>query len=139
MKKLSIIVILLAVLFSFAVVSTAFADGTNTSAIAGTWYGNMLFPNNANQRIVANIQNCTPGNVCGSVYNYMVQCKWELTFDGMQGGAYVFHHSRTLSGACLAQGTSYYTPQANGSLQRVQVNPLFTATGYLFPRAFASK
>ncbi len=61
-------------LFTFAMALPAAASATNTSAIAGTWYGNMTFPNNSVQRITVNIEDCTAGSVCGVVQNYPAQC-----------------------------------------------------------------
>ena len=121
-------------LLTFVLTFPAAADAPSTSAIAGTWYGNMTFPNNSVQRIMVNIEDCTAGRVCGYVHNDVVQCTWELAFDGKQDEAYVFHHSRTLVGGCPAQGTSYYTPQPDGSLLRVHVNPQFTVKGILKQR-----
>lgn len=137
---LSIALILIGVLLlTFTTTLPAAASTSNTGPIAGKWYGNMTFPNNSVQRIGVNIENCTSGKVCGYVHNYVVQCTWELTFDGTQGEAYVFHHSRTLTGACPAQGTSYYTPQPDGSLLRVHVNPQFTTQGILKQRPNSDK
>ena len=124
---------------TFVMPLPAAANASSTGTIAGIWYGNMKFPNNSVQRIKVNIEDCTAGSVCGYVHNYVVQCTWELTFDGKQGEAYVFHHSQTLTGVCPAQGTSYYTPQPDGSLLRVHVNPQFTAEGILKQRPNASK
>jgi len=138
MKKLFAVVMILVMLLTFAGASAAAADGLNTSPIAGTWYGNMTFPNNSVQRIMVNIQDCAPGSVCGSVHNYAVQCTWELTFDGREGDTYVFRHSQTLAGGCPAQGVSYYTPQPDGSLLRIHVNPQFTVEGILKQRPNAS-
>ena len=126
-------------LLTLATTLPAAAGAPNTSAIAGTWYGNMTFPNNSVQHIQVSIADCTIGNVCGFVHNYAVQCTWELTFDGKQDQAYVFHHSQTLTGSRPAQGTSYYTPQPDGSLLRVHVNPQFTAEGVLKQRPNAGK
>lgn len=126
-------------LLTFATTLPAAAGAPNTGTIAGTWYGNMTFPNNSVQRVMVNIEDCAAGSVCGYVHNYVVQCTWELTFDGMQGDAYVFRQTRTLAGACLASGTGYYTPQPDGSLLRVHVNPQFMAEGILEQRPNASK
>ena len=127
-------------LLTFATALPAAASAPNTSAIGGTWYGNMNFSDvNSVQRIEVSIEDCTAGSVCGNVQNYAVQCTWELTFDGMQGAAYVFRHTRTLAGACPASGTGYYTPQPDGSLLRVHANPQFTAEGILKQRPSASQ
>jgi hypothetical protein len=134
------IALLLGILL-LALVTThpAAASAPTTGPISGKWYGNMMFPNNSVQRIEVNIENCTSGNVCGYVHNDVVQCTWELTFDGRQGETYVFHHSQTLTGGCPVQGTSYYTPQPDGFLLRVHVNPQFTTEGYLKQRPNAGK
>lgn len=139
MKKFSVGIIVLAMLLSFVGIFSAAAENVNTKAIVGTWYGNMNFPDNSVQRIMVDIKNCTPGNACGFVYNYVVRCTWELTFDGMQNNTYVFHHSRTLSGQCPAQGIGYYTPLPDGSLRRVQINPTFITAGILNLRPNASQ
>jgi hypothetical protein len=94
----------------------------------------MTFPDNSVQHIKVNIQGCKSGSVCGTVYNYVVKCTWELTYNGRQDNTYEFHHSQTLAGDCPAQGISYYTPQPDGSLLRTHVNPQFTAEGFLWQR-----
>ena len=139
MKKYLSVITVFVLLMLFAAALPAAADGPNTSAITGIWYGNMHFSDrNSVQRIMVTIENCTVGSVCGTVHNYPTQCTWELMFDGMQGATYVFHHSRTLEGVCPATGTSYYTPQPDGSLLRVHVTPTFTIEGILNQRPNAS-
>jgi hypothetical protein len=140
MKKLLYIVVAFVLLATFAIAFPAAADTPNTGAIAGTWHGNMHFSDrNSVERITVNIDNCTAGSVCGYVQNYPVQCTWELTFDGKQGEAYVFRHTRTLAGACPASGTGYFTLQPDGSLERVHITPMFTAEGILKQRPGANR
>ena len=140
MKKLLYVVVAVVLFSAFAMAFPAAADSPDTGAIAGTWHGNMHFSNhNGVERITVNIADCTAGQVCGTVQNYPVQCTWELTFDGMEGDTYVFRHTRTLAGACPALGTGYFTPQADGSLERVHVTSLFTAEGILTQRPNTSQ
>lgn len=139
MKKFFNAVVVFAALTTLVATLPVAAANTNTSAIAGTWYGNMNFSISNNvQRIAVTIEDCTTGSVCGSVQNYPARCTWELTFDGRQGETYVFHHSRTLVGGCPAIGTSYYTLQPDGSLLRVHINPTFTVEGILKQRPDAN-
>ena len=115
-------------------VSSARADEVvTTDAIAGTWYGNMHFSNrNSVERIQFSIPaGCEPGSVCGTLLNYPVQCTWEITYDGFSGGAYQYHFSNTLKGACPAGSAGSLTLLADGSLYRVHSTPMFNATGTL--------
>lgn len=115
-------------------VSTARADEVvTTDAIAGTWYGNMHFSvANSVERVELTIPaGCEPGSVCGTLLNYPVQCTWELTYDGISGGAYQYHFSNTLKGACPAGSEGSLTLLPDGSLYRVHITPMFTATGIL--------
>ncbi len=136
MKKQILFAVVLVTLISLAVlgISTARAEqGTNTDAIAGTWYGNMhLSVTNAVQRIKFVIPaGCKPGDVCGSLLNYAVQCTWEITYDGFSAGAYQYHFSNTLKGGCPAGSTGSLTLMPDGTLYRVHQTPQFTATGSL--------
>jgi hypothetical protein len=128
--------VVLVVLLSIAVlgVSTARADDvTNTDAIAGTWYGNMhLSVTNAVQRIKLVIPaGCESGDVCGTLLNYVVQCTWEITYDGFSAGAYQYHFSNTLKGSCPAGSAGSLTLMSDGTLYRIHQTPQFTATGSL--------
>ena len=110
------------------------ADGEVTAnAIAGTWYGNMHFSNrNAVERIKFTIPaGCEPGDVCGTMLNYPVQCTWEITYDGFSNGAYHYHFSSTLVGVCPAGSAGSITLLPDGTLYRTHTTPFFTATGYL--------
>src|SRR5215207_7820002 len=130
--KLAIGIAMIAIVVSGA--SSALADEVvTTDAIAGTWYGNMHFSNaNPVQRIKLLIPaGCEPGSVCGSLLNYSVQCTWEITYDGFINGAYQYHFSNTLQGSCPAGSAGALTLQPDGTLYRIHVTPMFTATGYL--------
>ena len=110
------------------------ADGeVTTSAIAGTWFGNMHFSNrNAVERIKFTIPaGCEPGDVCGTLLNYPIQCTWEITYDGFSDGAYHYHFSNTLLGACPAGSAGSLTLLPDGTLYRIHMSPFFTATGTL--------
>jgi len=136
MKKqaLSVIVVFATLVALIALgVSSAQADGAvNSDAIAGTWYGNMHFSGaNPVQRIALRIPaGCEPGSVCGTLQNYPVQCTWEVVYDGFNSGAYQYHFSNTLDGNCPAGSSGSLTLMPDGTLYRVHVTPMFTATGY---------
>ena len=115
-------------------VSTARADEVvTTDAIAGTWYGNMHFSGaNLVERIALTIPaGCSPGDVCGTLQNYPVQCTWEVTYDGFSGGAYQYHFSDTLKGACPFGSAGSLALQPDGTLYRTHQTPVFIATGSL--------
>lgn len=137
MKKQALftVVVLVTMLALAAIgVSSARADEViTTDAIAGTWFGNMQFSNrNSVERIQFSIPaGCEPGSVCGTLLNYPVQCTWEITYDGFSGGAYQYHFSNTLKGACPAGSAGSLTLLADGSLYRVHTTPMFSATGTL--------
>ncbi len=135
-KQTFFTLVILATLLSLTVlgISTARAEpGTNTDAIAGTWYGNMhLSVTNAVQRIKFVIPaGCQPGEVCGTLLNYAVQCTWEITYDGFSAGAYQYHFSNTLQGGCPAGSSGSLTLMPDGTLYRIHQTPQFTATGSL--------
>lgn len=137
MKKQTIVSIFVIVLLLTAAglnVSRALADdAVTTDAIAGTWYGNMHFStHNSVERIKIVIPaGCEPGQVCGTLLNYPVQCVWELTYDGFSNGAYQYHFSNTLQGVCPAGSAGSLTLLSDGTLYRVHSAPMFTASGYL--------
>ena len=108
-------------------------DVITTDAIAGTWYGNMHFSDrNSVERIQFTIPTgCEPGSTCGTLLNYPVQCTWEITYDGFRNGAYQYHFSNTLKGACPSGSAGSLTLFADGSLYRVHTTPFFTAAGNL--------
>jgi hypothetical protein len=115
-------------------VSTARADEVvTTDAIAGTWYGNMHFSGtNEVQRVAFTIPaTCEPGSVCGTLLNYPVQCTWEITYDGFSGGAYQYHFSNTLKGACPSGSAGSLVLQPDGTLYRTHQTVMFLATGTL--------
>ena len=127
------ILVAMATLFAIGASTVLAADVVTTDAIAGTWYGNMHFSDrNAVERIQFTIPNgCEPGSVCGTLLNYPVQCTWEITYDGFSNGAYQYHFSQTLKGACPSGSAGSLTLLADGSLYRVHTTPFFTAMGYL--------
>jgi hypothetical protein len=136
MKKQALFTLVVFVaLLSLAVlgVSSARAEQTNTDAIAGTWHGNMhLSVTNAVQRIKLAIPaGCEPGQVCGTLLNYAVQCTWEITYDGFSAGAYQYQFSNTLKGGCPAGSAGSLTLMPDGTLYRIHQTPQFTATGSL--------
>lgn len=137
MKKQTLFMLVaLVILMALTVtgVSSVRADeGLTTDAIAGTWYGNMhLSVTNAVQRINLTIPaGCKPGDVCGTLLNYAVQCTWEVTYDGFSNGAYQYHFSNTLKGACPAGSAGSLALQPDGTLYRTHQTPQFTATGSL--------
>jgi hypothetical protein len=108
-------------------------DGLTTDAIAGTWYGNMHFSvHNAVERVMLTIPaGCEAGNLCGTMLNYVNRCVWEITYDGYSDGAYSYHFSNTLKGACPSGTEGTLTLMADGSLYRVHATPLFTSEGAL--------
>lgn len=130
----TIVVLLIMAITVASGVSTARADHViNTDAIAGTWYGNMHFSDrNDVERIKFTIPaGCEPGSVCGTMLNYPAQCIWEITYDGFSRGAYQYHFSNTLKGACPAGSAGSLTLLSDGSLYRVHTTPFFTSTGIL--------
>ena len=132
------IAVLVAVLMMSAVaVLPVFAQGpATTDAIAGTWYGNMRFSNvNSVERIKVVVPaGCQSGDVCGSLQNFPAQCTWEITYDGYSDGAYQYHFSDTLKGACPAGSAGSLTSMADGTLYRVHTTPMFTASGSVSQR-----
>ena len=135
-KPIMVTIVLLTTLIALlaAGVSNAQAeDVVTTDAIAGTWYGNMHFSNrNSVERIQLSIPaGCVPGSVCGTLLNYVVQCTWEITYDGFSSGAYQYHFSNTLKGACPAGSAGSLVLQADGTLYRTHQTPGFIATGTL--------
>lgn len=137
MKKqtlFSMVVFVMLVIMVVIGFSNVQADGeVTTNAIAGTWYGNMHFSDrNAVERIKLTIlAGCEPGDVCGTLLNYPVQCTWEITYAGFSNGAYHYHFSNTLMGACPAGSAGSLTLLPDGTLYRIHTTPFFTATGYL--------
>lgn len=137
MKKQALFtIVILFTLLSLAVLglSTARAEaGTSTDTIAGTWYGNMhLSVANPVQRIKLVLPGgCESGDVCGILLNYAVQCTWEITYDGFSAGAYQYHFSNTLNGACPAGSTGSLRLMPDGTLYRIHQTSQFTSTGYL--------
>ena len=131
---LTTVILTTLLILAAAGVSTARADEVvTTDAIAGTWYGNMHFSGaNSVERVEFTIPaGCEPGSVCGALVNHPVQCTWEVTYDGFSGGAYQYHFSNTLKGACPAGSEGSLTLLPDGSLYRVHITPMFTATGIL--------
>jgi len=130
--KLALFVAMIAFLVSGT--SNALADQVvTTDAIAGTWYGNMHFSNrNSVERIQFSIPaGCEPGNVCGTMLNYSVQCSWEITYDGFSSGAYQYHFSNTLKGGCPSGSAGSLALLPDGTLYRTHNTPFFSATGIL--------
>lgn len=130
--KVALFVALIAILVSGA--SSALADEVvTTDAIAGTWYGNMHFSNrNDVERIQFTIPaGCEPGSVCGKMLNYPAQCIWEITYDAFSGGAYQYHFSNTLKGACPSGSAGSLALLPDGTLYRTHNTPFFSAAGIL--------
>ena len=127
------IFVVMATLLAIGAPNVLAEDGVTTDAIAGTWYGNIHFSDrNSVERIQFTIPaGCEPGNICGTLLNYPVQCTWEITYDGFSNGAYQYHFSDTLKGACPSGSAGSLILLADGSLYRVHTTPFFTATGYL--------
>jgi hypothetical protein len=135
-KQIVFVLVVFVTLLSLAALGISSArakQGTNTDAIAGTWYGNMhLSVTNAVQRIKFDIPSgCERGDICGALLNYAVQCTWEITYDGFSAGAYQYHFSNTLKGGCPAGSAGSLTLMPDGTLYRVHQTPQFTATGSL--------
>jgi hypothetical protein len=137
MKKQTLLMIValvtLLALAAIGVSGVRAEDVVTTDAIAETWYGNMHFSGtNQVERIKLTIPaGCEPGSVCGTLLNYPVQCTWEITYDGFNAGAYQYHFSNTLKGACPAGSAGSLLLQPDGTLFRTHQTPMFTATGTL--------
>ncbi|MFT3894252.1 MAG: hypothetical protein QM730_21690 [Anaerolineales bacterium] len=93
----------------------------------------MHFPNrNSVERIQLVIPaGCEAGNVCGTMFNYSVQCTWEITYDGYSNGSYQYHFSSTLTGGCPAGSAGSLSLLPDGTLYREHNTPAFSATGIL--------
>jgi hypothetical protein len=101
---------------------------------AGTWSGTMSFTDDANRKediIVTIPTGCTAGSVCGDLNNTTVKCQWEMTLGTVNGDAFNYKFSKTLSGECPALGGGTLTMQSDGTLMREHKTPNFTASGVL--------
>lgn len=130
--RFTLAIVLLMVTMIVMGVMNVLAD-TTTDAISGTWFGNMHFSSkNAVERVKLVIPACCePGDVCGTMLNYVNQCIWEITYDGYSDGAYHYHFSNTLRGECPSGSAGSLTLQPDGNLHRLHTTPFFTSTGEL--------
>jgi hypothetical protein len=138
-KQVLFSIVALVTIWALAAIGTSRAQAeevVTTDSIAGTWYGNMNFSGvNKVERIKLTIPTgCEPGGVCGTLQNYPVQCIWEITYDGFSGGAYQYHFSNTLKGACPAGSAGSLVLLPDGTLYRTHQTPVFIATGTLSQR-----
>lgn len=101
---------------------------------AGTWSGMMSFTDDPNRKedIVVSIPaGCAVGSVCGDINNTTVSCQWEMTLATINGDAFEYKFSKTMSGECPALGGGTLTLQSDGTLFREHKTPDFTASGTL--------
>lgn len=137
MKKQALFTIItlmvMAVMAATGVSNVKADEVVTTDAIAGTWYGNMHFSDIPSvQRIKLSIPaGCEPGDVCGTLLNYPVQCTWEVTYDGFSNDTYQYHFSNDLDGHCPAGSAGSLTLMPDGTLYRVHQTLQFTVSGYL--------
>jgi hypothetical protein len=110
------------------------APANPADRFAGTWSGSMSFTDDANRKedlIVTIPAGCTDGSVCGDINNTTVGCQWEMTLASLDGNAFEYKFSKTMSGECPALGGGTLSLQSDGTLMREHKTPDFTASGVL--------
>lgn len=97
------------------------AQSNPSDRFAGTWSGTMSFSDDANRKediIVTIPAGCVEGDVCGDLNNITVRCTWEMTLDTINGDAFAYKFSKTMSGECpaLGGGTLTGSPMVHSSV-----------------------
>jgi len=109
------------------------AQSNAADRFAGTWSGLMSFTDrDTTEDVFITIPSgCVAGEVCGEIFNSVVNCTWEVHLEAVKGDVFEYTFSKTLSGECPAMGNGTLTLQADGTLVREHITPNFTSTGTL--------
>jgi hypothetical protein len=109
------------------------AQSNAADQFAGTWAGLMSFTDRDTMEdvFITIPSGCAVGEVCGEIFNSVVNCTWEVHLEAVKVNFFEYTFSKTLSGECPAMGNGTLTLQADGTLVREHITPNFTSTGTL--------